>query len=72
LQQVQRADLQTIGSDVVLPVSAEVVRVSAEVTFTSAYAPQIGRPTVQAFCAPEVYLPDDEVGPRSNARNVVR
>jgi hypothetical protein len=72
LQQVQRADLQPLGSDVVLPVSAEVVRVMGQVEFTAAFAPQTARPTLQAMCAPEVYLPDSELGPRSNDRNVIR
>lgn len=72
LQQVQRADLQALGSDVVLDVSAEVVRVSGIATFTAGYAPQVGTPTLQAMCAPQVWLPDDELGPRSNGRNVIR
>jgi hypothetical protein len=72
LQQVQRADLQPLGSDVVLEVSAEVVRVMGQVEFTAAFAPQTARPTLQAMCAPEVYLPDSELGPRSNDRNVLR
>ena len=64
--------VQPLGSDIVLDVSAEVVRVSGVVTFTAAFTPQAGTPTLQAMCAPQVWLPDDEVGPRSNNRNVIR
>jgi hypothetical protein len=72
LQQVQRADLQALGSDIVLDVSAEIVRVSGVVEFTAGFAPQQATPTLQAMCAPQVWLPDDEIGPRSNNRNVLR
>ncbi len=71
LQQVQRDGLQAIGSDVILDVSAEVVRVSGVAEFTAAFAPQTGRPKLQAMCAPQVYLPDDEVGPR-RGHSVIR
>jgi hypothetical protein len=72
IQLVQRSDFQALGTDIVLDVSAEVVRVSGVAQFTAGFAPQTATPTVQAMCAPQVWLPDDEVGPRSNNRNVIR
>jgi hypothetical protein len=72
IQQVQRSDFQALGSDIILDVSAEVVRVTGVAQFTAAYAPQVGTPTLQAMCAPQVYLPDEEVGPRNVRNRVIR
>lgn len=63
---------QPLGSDIVLDVSAEVVRVSGVAEFKATYLPQKGTPTLQAMCAPQVWIPDEEIGPRSAARSVVR
>jgi hypothetical protein len=71
VQQVEKPP-QPLASDIVLEVGAEVVRVYGVAEFKAAYAPQVGQPTLMAQCFPLVHLPDDEIGPRTGDKRMVR
>jgi len=70
VQQVQPLPT-TPTTDLTLSFAAEVIRVTAVAEFNASFVPQQANVTVSAMCAPESYIPDDEVGPR-RVRGAVR